>query len=130
MRAQFAVSEAFLSMMLLAAALSMTANSVYTTYKLQADYRTGYGDSIYDYSMLLSHNQSASVCVSSGNAVCIKQLAAAIANVYGLEYVRIDSGNADVSYGTNATCTRKESLCSPQLSGSNYSVSCIHICGD
>lgn len=129
MRAQFAVIETLASLLLLSCAVTIAANSAYTTLKIQSDYNQGYGNAVYDFSELVSRNASAAECIGSDRIQCRQLLLSALVKAYGLQYARLSGQNASASYGSNALCTRSDSLCYPALSGVSYSVSCLYICG-
>lgn len=129
MKAQFAVVEALLSVMLLSTTLALVAGSAYTTSKLQSDYKTSYGDALYDFSIMATRNQSASSCVSSIGPNC-GQLLSTIISVYGVAYVRLSVGNVSAAQGSYQGCTKSGQLCFPERSAVGYTVECIYICGD
>ena len=119
MKAQFAVTEAVISVLVLSALLAIIANSAYTTQKLQSDYKTNYGDALYDFSNLARLNQSPS------NTLILE-----LANAYHLSYVRFSQSNSSMAYGSPSTCTKSGQLCYPVQDGQAYTVSCLYICGN
>lgn len=126
MKAQFALTESLVAVLIIFLASLAISYSVYSVSLHHTD--AEYSNLFYDLIEAAYHNQTFNACLTYANGSChgiLQQLS----RVYGIQYIRISEGASETNYGSPAGCTQKYLRCAMMGNGTPTSLSCVYMCG-
>ena len=120
--------EAMAAAAIIMVATGAVAGMAYTSFGGRAATSPAYAESFFDISNMAYLNSSIMSCLSHPGSRC-SGILKAVANVYGLRYIRVTDNGDSASYGNWIGCGGIRRECLPVRSGPGYGISCISECG-
>lgn len=127
MRAQAAIFECFISILLLYSAISMLGYESYASIQTMNQRKTELLSTTYDFQNFLYENSDIGSCAYP-STTCAEVLRT-FAHVYALSYANFSYGNSEYSYGNPSACVSSVRFCAPFDAAGNYLVACSNFCG-
>ncbi|HVC58194.1 MAG TPA: hypothetical protein VND15_01825 [Candidatus Acidoferrales bacterium] len=129
MKAQAAIMEAFLSMAVLAASISVFAVGTYNYSSSLGSMSVNQSNAAYDVSNIAFGNYTLHSCILLWDRSCLYNFTSAMRSHYALGYlaIGINGGNTAAS-GSAVNCRGRYNLCLPFSGGNTSMVMCITSC--
>ncbi len=125
MKAQFALAESMIAVLLLVAVSCGISSMVYadSTHVNSADTNTFF----FDFLQAAYRNSTFGSCLTYAGESCTRILPE-LSRLYGLDYIKIENGANETTYGSASACSKNATMCAPTQQ-EPYSISCIYVCG-
>lgn len=130
MRAQFALFEVLISIVLLSAAGAAISYSTYSSTLNDKSINFNYPNAFYDFSNIIYKNVSASLCVANLSNACAVPILRPFNKLFRFSYSKIVANNESVSYGNLSNCKFSVEKCFPISESNTSSITCLNVCGD
>ncbi len=128
MKAQAAMLEVLLSLVILSAIASLSANILYASPATQRSYDFDIGNALYDFGNMLYHNDSVKACFVSAETQCELEIAEGLRSAFALKYVRLSQEGKTAERGSERYCSMYQERCYPVSVNGTYSVLCLYAC--
>jgi hypothetical protein len=125
MKAQFAITESMISIVIIAASVFMASSLLYSSSLMQ---NNAFPEFFFDLFQAAYSNSTVKSCLLYASNACDGILPEA-ASLYRLHYIGVESGKNDTSYGSEYGCKQNAFMCAPLNYTTGYTVSCVYVCG-
>lgn len=130
MKAQFALFEVLISIILLSATGAVISFLTYSSTLNNKSINFNYPNAFYDFSNIIYKNESVSLCVANLSNACAVPILQSFNSLFRFTYSKIVVNNVSVSYGNPSSCKFSTEKCFPVSKNDTSSIACLSICGD
>jgi hypothetical protein len=127
MKAQAAIFECFLSILILYSAISISGYEAFTSASLLNQRRAELWSAVYDFQDFTYKNSDIGSCAYLSTS-CAEVLRA-FAQAYALSYANFSYDGLEYSYGNASECGNRIEFCAPIETNVGYSIGCENFCG-
>ncbi len=128
MKAQMAMFEVFIALLIAGTSLSIASMLAYDSAQ-GPSYDFGLINARYDITNLFYGNSTLHRCISDpGHKAGCNSMMENIIRAYGIIGITVDNNGQISAYG-NESCTKRENFCLVDNKNATYGLSCLSLCG-